>query len=230
MKDLFNNDIQSVNPQQSIFKKPISTIGYDQEQMILDILQLHCKTDIQLDPTYSIGGFYQGLVKPPAYKFDLNPQVQGVKQASSDSLPLHDESITTMMYDPPFMASGYNNNYDYKMTKRFGTIENMGRLFDMYHASLVEFHRILQALGILIFKCQDCVDGRYNYMTHVEVMNMAVSIGFYPRDLFILLSKTRIITGQKQVHARKFHCYFWVFQKKPCYVKYFSGGHYQYNE
>jgi hypothetical protein len=40
--------------------------------------------------------------------------------------------------------------------------------------------------------------------------------GWYPKDLFILLAKNRLIANwQKanQKHARRYHCYYWVFKK-----------------
>jgi hypothetical protein len=51
-------------------------------------------------------------------------------------------------------------------------------------------------------------------------MNMALEIGFYPKDLFILLTKMRLNSfGSRwhtQQHARKYHCYYWIFEKiKP---------------
>jgi len=46
---------------------------------------------------------------------------------------------------------------------------------------------------------------------------MATEMGFYPKDLFILLAKHRINSfgskWSKQEHARKHHSYFWIFQK-----------------
>lgn len=229
MHDLFGDEIIH-QPQKEIFQDVIKSIGYDQDQMISDIIKLHCKSSIEVDLTYSIGGFYRGIIPPPAYKFDIEPQAEGVIKASSDDVPLDDECVNTVMYDPPFMSSGYKEDSEYKMVQRFGTAKNMGRLWRMYYATMKEANRILKPMGILIFKCQDCVDGRYNWFSHVEIANMAEKAGFYPRDLFILLAKSRIVSMQNQVHARKYHCYFWVLQKKPSYVKYGTGHKYDYNE
>ena len=86
-----------------------------------------------------------------------------------------------------------------------------------------EAYRILRPNGILIFKCQDKVSSNKQYMSHCFIMNEAVKIGFYPKDLFILLSKQRIVADwqvKNQKNARKFHSYFWVFQKSNRTVKY----------
>ena len=53
-------------------------------------------------------------------------------------------------------------------------------------------------------------------MSHVFIMNEAVKLGFYPKDLFILLAKNRLVADwqvKNQKNARKFHSYFWVFEK-----------------
>jgi hypothetical protein len=86
-----------------------------------------------------------------------------------------------------------------------------------------EFYRVLNNKGILIFKCQDKVSSGKQYMTHVFIYNEAVKIGYYPKDLFILLAKNRIVADwqlKNQKHARKFHSYFWVFQKINKIIEY----------
>ena len=79
--------------------------------------------------------------------------------------------------------------------------------------------------GILIFKCQDKVSSGKQYMSHVFIVNTAVETGFYPKDLFVLLAKNRLVAdwqARNQKHSRKFHCYFIVFQKCGTRIDY--GG------
>ena len=88
---------------------------------------------------------------------------------------------------------------------------------------LTEAYRVLKPDGILIFKCQDKVSSGKQYMSHVYIMNEAVRIGFYPKDLFVLLAKSRLVADwqkQKQAHARKWHAYFLVFQKSGRRIEY----------
>jgi len=57
-------------------KKIISTIGYNEQEIIRDILFLHANgKPIDCDPTYSIGNFYKNGVPKPKYKFDKFPQL-----------------------------------------------------------------------------------------------------------------------------------------------------------
>ena len=90
----------------------------------------------------------------------------------------------------------------------------------MYFEAINEFYRVLRINGVLVFKCQDTIESGKQYITHVEVMNQAYNAGFYPKDLFILTAKNRIINQKRQFHARKFHSYFWVFIKQDCSIKY----------
>lgn len=200
----------------------IKSISYDQSEIIKNILKLHSEQGfIDLDPTYSKGLFYKNTnIKEPKYKFDINPVVKGVKKGDSRNLPLNDESINVEIFDPPFLATkgkslsqSDNNNV---INKRFSVYPNETELHQFYIDSMKEAYRILKPDGILIFKCQDKVSSGKQYMTHCFIMNEAIKIGFYPKDLFVLLSKNRLTAqwqAKNQKHARKYHSYFWVFQK-----------------
>ena len=139
-------------------------------------------------------------------------------------MPLENDSVNTIMFDTPFVISGEGYN-DLKegsgiISKRFTAFKSFDELKKMYSGSLKEFYRILKKDGIVIFKCQDCVASALNHFSHVYVMNEALRIGFYPKDLFVLLAQNRINDGRKQQHGRKFHCYYWVFKKTKCKVDY----------
>ena len=206
-------------------RRTISTIGFDEQQLIRDILFLHCNgKPIDCDPTYSVGNFYKHGLPKPRYRFDLKPQCDDVAQASADKLPLEDATVETMMFDPPFVIGGatYDESAEGSCitAKRFTSFTSWEELRQMYEGSLREAHRVLKPKGVMIFKNQDTVAGGLNYFSHVWIMNKAVEVGFYPKDLFILLAKNRLIDGREQEHARKFHCYYWVFEKKASRVAY----------
>lgn len=200
----------------------IKSISYDQSEIIRWILQLHVPSGrIDCDPTYSIGNFYKNTgIDEPEYKFDINPQVEGVEFGDSRHLPLDDKSINCLMFDPPFLATtgkslkqddGHNI-----INKRFGVYPSEQELHQFYIDSLKEAYRILKDKGILIFKCQDKISSGKQYMSHCFIYNEAVKIGFYPKDMFVLLSKNRLVADwqlKNQKNARKFHSYFWVFEK-----------------
>ena len=192
-------------------------------------MELHVPNKkIDCDPTYSIGNFYKNTgIDEPTYKFDINPQVDGVEFGDSRNLPLADNSIDCMMFDPPFLAtkgkSLLENDSGNIINKRFGVYSSEQELHQFYIDSLKEAYRILADKGILIFKCQDKVSSGKQYMSHCFIYNEAIKIGFYPKDLFILLAKNRLIADwqrKNQKNARKFHSYFWVFEKCNKQIKY----------
>ena len=206
----------------------IKSISYDQGEIIRDILNLHVpEHKIDCDPTYSKGIFYTNTsIETPRYKFDILPYNDTVIYADCRNLPLDNCSLNCIMFDPPFLATTgkslkeENGNI---INKRFGVYSNEKELHQFYIDSMKEFYRILKDKGILIFKCQDKVSSGKQYMSHVFIMNEAVKLGFYPKDLFILLAKSRIVADwqlKNQKNARKFHSYFWVFQKCDTQVQY----------
>ena len=206
----------------------VKNISYDQGEIIRNILRLHVPGGrIDCDPTFSIGGFYKGTgIEAPALRFDIAPQTEGVVQADARHLPLEDESISCMMFDPPFLATtgkSLREGTGNIINRRFGVFSNEDELFRFYRDALAEAYRVLKQEGVLIFKIQDKVSSGKQYMTHVFVVNTAVETGFYPKDLFVLLAKNRLVADwqtKHQKHARKYHCYFLVFRKCSVKIKY----------
>ena len=203
----------------------VKSISYDQGEIIRNILMLHVPEGrIDCDPTYSTGAFYNGTgIDPPALRFDIRPQAEGVIEADARHLPLGDGSIACMILDPPFLATTGKSLMEGKgnrINRRFGVYPNEKSLHQMYREIIREAYRVLKPDGILIFKCQDKVSSGKQYFSHNFVLNEAVDAGFYARDLFVLLAKNRLVADwqlKNQRSARKFHCYFWVFQK--CSIK-----------
>lgn len=207
----------------------IKSISYDQSEIINSILKLHVpEGKIDCDPTYSKGNFYKntGIAKP-IYKFDICPQTTDTIKSDARNLPLEDNSLNCIMFDPPFLAttgksisSNENNNY---INKRFGVFPSEKELHQFYIDAMKEFYRILKKDGILIFKCQDKISSSKQYLSHVFIINEAVKLGFYPKDLFILLAKNRIVADwqvKNQKNARKFHSYFIVLEKTNKKIEY----------
>lgn len=205
----------------------VKSTSYSQEEIIQNILSLHCNgKDIDCDPTYSKGNFYKKINKPK-YRFDLVPQDAGTVQADCRKLPLEDGSIETLMFDPPFVISqGPSLSVQKKgsniISSRFASFESPDKLYKFYTESLIEFYRVLKDKGVLIFKCQDTVSGGNQYLSSWFIIAKAVELGYYPKDIFILLAKNRLISGKikKQQHARKYHSYFLVFEKRNKKIKY----------
>jgi len=199
----------------------ISSVSYDQEDIIKNILFLYCPDGIDCDPTYSKGIFYKRIPQPKL-KFDLRPQVGGVVQSDCQSLPLDDCSIRSIMFDPPFIGGSIGLGKKGIIKERFGIYKNIPILWKMYRGALKEFYRILVSNGVLIFKCQDTIENSRQYFSEYKIIKDALDIGFYPKDKFILIAKNRLISPSQRIqqHCRKFHSYFLVFIKCHSKVNY----------
>jgi hypothetical protein len=200
----------------------ITTISYDQDEILWNILKMHVKAPtFDLDPCFGGGRFYSKIIKPPK-RFDIDPCDDSVKAADCTNLPLEDGSVSSVIFDPPFVCGHQKKGKTGIIKSRFSSFRKVPELWDFYYASMQEFHRVLAPGGWLVFKCQDTVEDHKNFFSHCEIMNMALDLGYYPKDLFVLVAKNRIkrANQKNQVHARKYHCYFWVFQKAACKVKY----------
>lgn len=192
----------------------ISTVSGDQQAILQDILTLYVPGRVfECDPTYSTGSFYKdGRIPQPTYKFDIAPKLPGVEIADCRDLPCESASITSLVFDPPFIHA---HGKESEIGQRFSSYPTQHAIRAMYMASLVEFYRVLKTKGVLVFKCQDIVESNKQVFNHCHVWQMANSLGFVDLDLFILTADSRMVghNHHQQVHARKFHAYFWVFEK-----------------
>jgi len=195
------------------------------------ILKLHVPDGATIaDVTYGNGVFWRNvsLEKYTLIATDLKTGVD------CRNLPYAIESIDCVVLDPPYMegllreqpehraASGthtafrvayqgntHNENKDYIAPKWHAAV------LDLYVRAGIEAHRVLKNNGILIVKCQDEVSANKQWLTHVEIINAYSQLGFYTKDLFVLMRTNRpsISRLKKQRHARKNHSYFLVFIK-----------------
>lgn len=190
-----------------------TTLEFDEQRIIKAIMKLHNNGQpFDVDPTYSKGVFWRGLPEP-RHKFDINPQVEGVTQGDARSLPLDDESVGSVMFDPPFVVAP--SPKPGIIRDRFSCYYNAAELWGMYGEALAEFWRVLRPAGIVAFKCQDMVSSGRQWWSHIEVYRMATELGFYGKDLFVL-GRHNVLWSpnmKNQRHARKNHSYYWVFQK-----------------
>jgi hypothetical protein len=207
--------------------QPVKSVYTSNFEAIRNIMDLYKIERFDLDCTYSKGNFWKDL-PGPVYKSDLFPVNESVVEADSENLPFDDNSMKSIMYDPPFVVAGssYKSNKEGSsiIAKRFEGYTTYNDLKVNYFNTLKELYRICNKGGYVVMKCQDTVSGGKNHFTHCLIMNMALQIGFYPRDMFVLTSNVRINSfgtkWTKQEHARKYHSYFWVFEKVKPKVKY----------
>jgi hypothetical protein len=88
-------------------------------------------------------------------------------------------------------------------------------VLELYILAAIEARRVLKSDGILIVKCQDEVSAGIQRMTHVEIILNLLKLGYYPKDIFVVVRRNRpgVTRMLKQLHARKNHSYFLVLQR-----------------
>lgn len=196
----------------------IKSVSDNQEEILINIRDLHCNGKFDCDCTYGNGNFYKKIGNP-TYCFDIEPLFDHVKKCSSFELDLQNESIESMVFDPPFLTyirNGRIGNGNMALGKRFAGYWRYEELSEHYLKTIIESYRVIKPKGKLVFKCQDIVHNHKMHCTHVNVINWAVDNGFRLVDLFILVANHRMPSPNrigKQKHARIWHSYFLVFEK-----------------
>lgn len=165
------------------------------------------------DCTYSKGVFYKNIPSPK-YKSDILPQAADVIEADCRELAfLSDNSINSIVFDPPFLFRNRKAKNNDKMCKRFSYFNSYEELLLMYEESLICFHKKLKRNGKVFFKCQDMTD-RIFYCTHFDIIRLARINGFELQDILIKTSKSKLQRDAKQQNCvAKTHCYWLVFKK-----------------
>lgn len=201
----------------------------DNEDVFPQILRLHVPKGARVaDVTYGKGVFWKQV---GAGEYDLHPTDLDTGVDCRD-LPYQDASLDCVVLDPPYMEglfrrctthlAGAGTHKAFRKHYSNGQKTTSGpkyhdAVLDLYFKAGEEAHRVLKENGALIVKCQDEVSANRQRLTHVEIINRYEAMGFYTKDLFVVVRRNRpgISRLKKQVHARKNHSYFLVFVKIP---------------
>ena len=199
----------------------IKSVYYDQVDILKSIMELCGIERFCADVTYGNGKFY-GEIEQPIFRGDIAPQVDGVTECSSTNLPMNDNQIKSLVFDPPFLTyvrAAREGNGNMVMAKRFGGYWRYDELEKHYKDTLREAYRVLDKKGVMVFKCQDIIHNHKMHCTHANVLSWMDGL-FRLKDMFILPAKNRMpIPQQKkkkkktQKHARIFHSYFLVLER-----------------
>ena len=195
------------------------------------VLSLHVPRGAKVaDVTYGKGVFWK-KVSRDAYEVFPSDIADGI---DCRNLPYSDSSLDAVVFDPPYMegffrdgkatkaGAGTHNTFRKHYSNgseapRRGGAKWHGAVLELYVEGGHEAHRVLKKKGVFIVKCQDEVSANRQNLTHVEIIMAYAEIGFYCKDLFVLVRPNRPGMSRvlSQVHARKNHSYFLVFVKIP---------------
>lgn len=194
------------------------------------ILDIHVPVGSKVaDVTYGSGVFWKNV---DLTKYELIPSdiATGI---DCRKLPYANESLDALVLDPPYMEGLLRNNKDHKagggshsaFREYYSNGDEVshdgpkwhGAVTDLYYKAGVEGFRVLKDNGVMIVKCQDEVSANRQWLTHVEIINHYEQLGFYTKDLFVVVRQNKAVIARlkKQVHARKNHSYFLIFVKIP---------------
>lgn len=125
-------------------------------------------------------------------------------------LPYENKSFNHSVIDPPYARiTNLKGMVDCYNTTRHTTHED---IIQLYQEGLKELKRITRPKGYILCKCQDEIYGGKQQWSHIEIYEIAIELGLYAKDLFVLKNTRRPRPIYKQQHARKNHSYLWVFQ------------------
>lgn len=193
-------------------------------QVFPKILALHVPKNSKIaDVTFGTGVFWRMV--PDGDYMVLPSDIQtGI---DCRSLPYGDGEVDCVVLDPPYMeGSTRNSAYKSGQTafRNYYGLKNIASKSDRYHGAILAFYldacreakRVLRPSGTLIVKCQDEVCANRQRLTHVELIQGLSEMGFFCKDLFVVVRTNRPTVSRlkKQVHARKNHSYFLVFENQ----------------
>ena len=119
------------------------------------------------------------------------------------------------MVDPPFLILQSQWLRNSKVKERFDSFDTFAEAKEANLYLLRLAWSKLRKNGILVFKTMDIRAEAKNIWMSRYVQEWAEEIGFSLIDTFILIAPSKILNrGMNQRVARKFHSYFFVFQKK----------------
>lgn len=203
-----------------------SAYNGDNSEVFPHVLRLHVPAGSKVaDVTYGKGVFWKNI---PENEYKLLPT--DIKTGiDCRNLPYADGELDCVVLDPPYMEGLYRSDDSFagngthsSFREHYSNGDRPSALGNKWHDAVLELYvraaieakRVLKRNGVLIVKCQDEVSAGIQRMTHVEIILNLMRLGFYAKDIFVMLRRnkpgvTRII---KQLHARKNHSYFLVLQ------------------
>jgi hypothetical protein len=204
----------------------VSVVNGNNAELISEVSRLYIADgDVVADVTFGLGAFWRSTDTSrftllasdlAADRSDLGGLQGSFVQADFARLPYGSGSIDTVVLDPPYIHSPGRHQTDRRYnnaatTKGFYYSD----ILDLYVRGFQEAHRVLRAGGFLWVKCMDQVMSGRQQWAHVDLHRAATELGFYGRDLFVLVPTSRTSKNRwtTQHHARKVHSYLWVFQK-----------------
>jgi hypothetical protein len=199
-----------------------SALVGDNSDLILSVANLYIKPgDKVADITYGKGVFWKKfdlltIEFFPSDKITYSKMTKGtfiVAPHDFTKLPYEDNFFDVVVFDPPYCHNpGHmmvDKNYQNQATTK-GLYHN--DITELYRKGMIEAYRTLKKTGLLWVKGKDEIESSYQRWSHREIFNIAQELGFFGKDLFILVQKQKPAIQHEQKHARKNHSFLWIFK------------------
>ena len=203
----------------------LSALAGNNADLIAEVCRLYVEDGMVVaDVTFGMGAFWHRTdtsrftllasdIEPT--KSDMKSVVGAFQVADFSNLPYPTNSVDVVVLDPPYIHSPGRHQTDHRYnnaatTKGFYHND----ILDLYCKGMIEAQRVLKPGGFLWVKCMDQVMSSKQQWGHIDLFQVANELGYYGRDLFVLLPTSRTSKGRWKVqyHARKVHSYLWIFQ------------------
>jgi ubiquinone/menaquinone biosynthesis C-methylase UbiE len=190
------------------------------EDLISEVAKLYLKPGMKVaDVTYGAGRFWKKATPNDLgielFASDLIPEEEFVEKYDFTKLPYGDKTFDVVVFDPPYMhGQGTGKGVKESISKVYKSNESGSsswshkKTLQLYAAGMREAARIVKPGGMIFVKCQDEIESGKQQWTHVELLEIAASLGLKTHDLFVLVFPGKPALRQaKQLHARKNHSY-----------------------
>lgn len=198
----------------------ITTVGEDQSEILWNIAKLHNNSEpFQADLTWGSGGFWRKRERDlghPKIRMDLAPAHESLANIQADirALPFKPGSLHSAVVDLPFIHAPGKQSV---MGQRFSGYPSQAALNTLHWEAAHQISWVMAPGGIVVWKCQDIIESSKQVWNHIKIHMHATAAGLHAEDLFILHRSRSAVVGwnhHQQQHARRTHCYFWVFRKR----------------
>lgn len=199
----------------------VSIVHGNNADLIAEVARLYIpEGSLVRDVTWGKGAFWKKLdtsrIKLSGSDIDPAVATGDVIQADFRSLPDGTGTADVVVLDPPYIHNPGKHQTDSRYNNA-GTTGGMSHndIRQMYRAGMTEANRVLKPGGRLLVKGKDEIESGKQCWSQTELLMDAMALGFYGKDLFILIPTSRTAMGRwtKQLHARKVHSFLWVFEK-----------------
>lgn len=174
-------------------------------QLMADCARLGYLDGTVADVTYGLGKFWTHVRPDGLLAFDLDPR-RGVAVADFRSLPLGDDSVDVVVFDPPYKLNGTSTGRGPSAAdERYGVVGYLpsAKTHDLIDDGLTEAMRV--ARRRVLVKVQDSISsGRLHMQTH-DVISRARELGGSIDDVLHVVGYRAQPPGRRQLHARRNH-------------------------